>query len=108
MMKRRDSGCPRLGGPGDLVGFIADTRRPPRKSCWTGWNVSSAKVGFDGQQKSAMLLDYEPGIRKGEDSGGWTYAHNPFSMPKWGHESDRDTDLRRCVRRRHDLVWQVE
>jgi aspartyl-tRNA synthetase len=72
--------------PGDLVGFIADTPAVVAKVLDRLRRLIGERLGLADRNKLAYcwITDF-PVFEPDEDTGGWTFAHNPFAMP---HEED--------------------
>lgn len=91
--------------PGDLVGFIADTKATTAKVLDRLRRLIGERLGLTDSKKlvCCWITDF-PVFEKDDDSGGWTYAHNPFSMPNDGHMDLIDTDPEAMRAQTYDLV----
>ncbi|MES2460776.1 MAG: aspartate--tRNA ligase [Armatimonadota bacterium] len=91
--------------PGDLVGFIADSKATTAKVLDRLRRLIGEKLGLADKNKLACcwITDF-PVFEKDEENGGWTYAHNPFSMPNDGHMDLIDTDPEAMRAQTYDLV----
>ena len=91
--------------PGDLVGFIADTKATTAKVLDRLRRLIGERLGYTDKNKlvCCWITDF-PVFEKDEENGGWTYAHNPFSMPNDGHMDLIDTDPEAMRAQTYDLV----
>ena len=91
--------------PGDLVGFIADTKATTAKVLDRLRRLIGERLGYTDKKKlvCCWITDF-PVFEKDEENGGWTYAHNPFSMPNDGHMDLIDTDPEAMRAQTYDLV----
>ncbi|MBC8101740.1 MAG: aspartate--tRNA ligase [Cytophagales bacterium] len=91
--------------PGDLVGFIADTPATTAKVLDRLRRLIGERLGLADRNTLACcwITDF-PVFEKDEETGGWTYAHNPFSMPNEGHMALIDTDPEAMRAQTYDLV----
>ncbi|MBC8138418.1 MAG: aspartate--tRNA ligase [Fibrella sp.] len=69
--------------PGDLVAFIADSKETTAKVLDRLRRLFGERLGLADKNTLAYcwIVDF-PVFEADEETGGWTFAHNPFSMPK--------------------------
>lgn len=92
--------------PGDLVGFIADTKATTAKVLDRLRRLIGERLGLTDKNKlvCVWITDFPVFEKDEESSTGWTYAHNPFSMPNDGHMDLIDTDPQAMRAQTYDLV----
>ena len=90
---------------GDLVAFIADSPAVTAKVLDRLRRLIGERLGLADKNTLAFcwITDF-PVFEKDEETGGWTYAHNPFSMPKDGHMELIDSDPAAMRAYCYDLV----
>jgi aspartyl-tRNA synthetase len=91
--------------PGDLIGFIADKPAVVAKALDNFRRLIGARLGLADKSKLAYcwITDF-PVFEADEERGGWTFAHNPFSMPNEGHMALIDSDPAAMRAQCYDLV----
>jgi aspartyl-tRNA synthetase len=91
--------------PGDLVGFIADTPATTAKVLDRLRRHVADRLGLADRNtlNFCWITDF-PVFERDEETGGWTYAHNPFSMPNDGHLEWIDSDPAAMRAQTYDLV----
>ncbi len=90
---------------GDLVAFIADTPATVAKVLDRLRRLIGQRLGLADADTFAFcwITDF-PVFERDEDTGGWTYAHNPFSMPNGGDMEYIESDPERMRAQCYDLV----
>ena len=90
---------------GDLVGFIADKPEVVAKTLDGLRRFIGRKLGLIDDDKLAYcwVVDF-PVFEKDEESGGLTFAHNPFAMPHAADLEKFDTDPLAMRAQCYDLV----
>ena len=91
--------------PGDLVGFIADTKETTNKVLDRLRRLIGERLNLIDKSKLAYcwITDF-PVFAKDEETGGWTFEHNPFAMPKEGHLDWIESDPARMRAYCYDMV----
>ena len=91
--------------PGDLVAFIADSPETTAKVLDRLRRLIGERLGLMGRDRLAYcwITDF-PVFAKDEETGGWTFEHNPFAMPQEGHMEWIDSDPARMRAYCYDLV----
>ncbi len=91
--------------PGDLVAFIADSPETTAKVLDRLRRLIGERLGLMDRNKLAYcwITDF-PVFAKDEETGGWTFEHNPFAMPQEGHMEWIDSDPARMRAYCYDLV----
>jgi aspartyl-tRNA synthetase len=91
--------------PGDLVGFIADTKEMTNKVLDRLRRLIGDRLGLIDKSKLAYcwITDF-PVFAKDEETGGWTFEHNPFALPQEGHLDWIDSDPARMRAYCYDMV----
>lgn len=91
--------------PGDLVAFVADTPEIVAKTLDRLRREIAARLSLaDSNVLHFCWVTDFPVFERDEERGGWTFAHNPFSMP---HPEDLpylESDPLRCRAFCYDLV----
>jgi aspartyl-tRNA synthetase len=104
-MERLDIIANTQAQPGDLVGFIADKPDVVAKALDNFRRLIGSRLGLADKNALAYcwITDF-PVFEKNEDGDGWTFAHNPFSMPNEGHMALIDSDPAAMRAQCYDLV----
>ncbi|GAB4461201.1 MAG: aspartate--tRNA ligase [Armatimonadaceae bacterium] len=91
--------------PNDLIAFIADSKEVVAKVLDRMRRYIGHKLNLIDRNRLAYcwITDF-PVFEPDEETGGWTFAHNPFSMPKAGHLDWIDSDPARMRADCYDLV----
>lgn len=91
--------------PGDLVAFIADKKPIVAKVLDRLRREFASRLGLDKSPELAYvwITDF-PVFEWDEDAKGWTYAHNPFSLPHDEHIPLLESDPATCRAWCYDLV----
>ena len=91
--------------PGDLIGFVADTSEVVAKVLDRLRREIAARQNLADPNTLhfAWVTDF-PVFERDEDEGGWTFAHNPFSMPHPDDVPFLESDPARCRAFCYDLV----
>jgi aspartyl-tRNA synthetase len=91
--------------PGDMIAFIADSKDIVAKVLDRLRRFIGSKLNLIDRTKMTYcwITDF-PVFEPDEETGGWTFAHNPFSMPKEGHLAWIDSDPARMRSDCYDLV----
>ena len=91
--------------PGDLVGFVADKPEVVAKALDNFRRLIGHRLGLADKNTLAYcwITDF-PVFEVDTEEGGWTFAHNPFSMPNEGHMALIDSDPAAMRAQCYDLV----
>ena len=91
--------------PGDLVGFIADTKETTNKVLDRLRRLIGQRLNLADKSKLAYcwITDF-PVFAWEEETQTWTFEHNPFAMPKDGHMEWIDSDPAKMRAYCYDLV----
>ena len=91
--------------PGDLIGFVADSKEVVARVLDRMRRFVAGRLGLADTNALAYcwITDF-PVFEADEDTGGWTFAHNPFSMPNEGHMALIDSDPAAMRAQCYDLV----
>jgi len=90
--------------PGDLVGFIADTPATVAKVLDRMRRLIAERLGLTDSNTLHYCWITDFPVFERDENGGWTYAHNPFSMPNAGHMEWIDSDPEAMRAQTYDLV----
>jgi aspartyl-tRNA synthetase len=91
--------------PGDLVAFIADKKDVTNKVLDRLRREFASRLGLDkGNEMAYVWITDFPVFDWDEDAKGWTYAHNPFSMPHEDHIPLLESNPSVCRAYCYDLV----
>ncbi len=91
--------------PGDLVGFVADKPEVVAKALDGLRRFLGRKLNLidNSQLAYCWVIDF-PVFEKDDETGGLTFAHNPFAMPQPGDLDKFDTDPLGMRAQCYDLV----
>ncbi len=91
--------------PGDMVAFVADSKETVAKVLDRMRRLIGDRLGLVSKSNLAYcwIIDF-PVFEADEETGGWTFAHNPFSMPKGDDMRLIDTDPAAMRAQCYDLV----
>ena len=91
--------------PGDLVAFVADSKETTAKVLDRLRRLIGDRLGLTNKANLAYcwIVDF-PVFEADEENGGWTFAHNPFSMPKGDDMRLIDSDPAAMRAQCYDLV----
>ncbi|MDX1931343.1 MAG: aspartate--tRNA ligase [Capsulimonadales bacterium] len=91
--------------PGDLVGFIADTKETTNKVLDRLRRLIGQRLNLIDRSRLAYcwITDF-PVFAWEEETKSWTFEHNPFAMPQEGHMDWIDSDPARMRAYCYDLV----
>lgn len=91
--------------PGDLIAFIADTKETTNKVLDRLRRTIADRLNLADKNMLAYcwIVDF-PVFEPNEAGDGWTFAHNPFSMPKGNDMELIDSDPAAMRAQCYDLV----
>jgi len=91
--------------PGDMIAFIADTKAMVAKVLDRMRREFASRLNLTDKDQLALawITDF-PVFEWDEERKGWTYAHNPFSMPHEDHIDILESNPAACRAYCYDLV----
>ncbi|MBC8142309.1 MAG: aspartate--tRNA ligase [Armatimonadetes bacterium] len=90
--------------PGDLVAFVADSKETTAKVLDRLRRLIGERLGLTSKDTLAYCWIIDFPVFEPDENGGWTFAHNPFSMPKGNDMRLIDTDPAAMRAQCYDLV----
>jgi aspartyl-tRNA synthetase len=91
--------------PGDLIAFIADQKEVVAKVLDRLRRLIGQRLGLaDKDQLAYCWITDFPVFKQDEETGAWTFEHNPFALPQEGHLDWIESDPARMRAYCYDMV----